>query len=71
MSERGEGGRAYIAAADADVGDADQNLTRVCEGGDGFVLEFSVVRAVEDDGGVLHCAWCGQEAEYQEAEYQR
>jgi len=50
------GGRAaYITAADADVGNADEDVVGICDYRDFSVFESSVVGAVEDYGWVLHC----------------
>jgi hypothetical protein len=43
-----------VAAADADVGYADEDVVWVGERRDGFVFYFCVVGIVEDDGRVLH-----------------
>ena len=43
-----------VAAADADVGDADEDGVWGGEGGDGGVVDGGVVGGVEDDGGVVH-----------------
>ena len=50
-------GRIHVTAADADVGYADEDIVRVCERGNRFVFEFSVLCAVKNYRWILHC--CG------------
>lgn len=47
ICDEGRGGR-YVAAADADVGYADENIVGIDEFGYLFVFEFGVLGAVED-----------------------
>lgn len=51
-------GRIHVTAADADVGYADEDIVRVCERGNRFVFEFSVLCAVKNYRWILHCDSC-------------
>jgi hypothetical protein len=53
MARQGDGD-AYVAAADADICDADEDVVGVEEFRNGFVLQLCVFGAVQNNRWVLH-----------------